>query len=365
MNTVRPDFRRARAVALAIALSSALGACGGGGGGSGDPVSLSDPNALMASLENKVISPNGSVSFVPNGSPPAATGDGLTPKVTGGVQTTAEPGQTVSLPVSIGGAPNMSALFAKVPGASSFFQVNLGGTGKSAARLEKLAGKQSGGGFNLTTIIGFVVTLPDNLETGGEFCFEFSGKDASGNVSAATVAAERSCVTVVANKPAPTNDQQQTTEAALQGVWNSPCFDVSDEEGQESVREVINFFGNNGYSTFFDFYNNRTCSGAAERFQAPGGTYAFTGPAAPDSEGRFARPIDFVPDPNDPNFGGAVSTCFNLLRLEGSGGNLNRMLLGFPIPFAFNLDGSEGSPGDCGAPSRRPTSVITSLPFTR
>ena len=378
MNTMRlMTFRRGTALVAAM-MASTLAACGGGGGGGGgndDPIPLNDPNAVMASLGNKVASPNGSVNYVPSGTPPAPTGDGLTPKVSGGVVTTAEPGETISLPVNIAGAPDLSALFAKVPGASSYFQVNLGGAGgKSGSRAAKVAGKQTGSGFNLTTIITVNLTLPENLGTDGRFCFEFSAKDASGNVSAATTGdpaqgGDRSCITVVADKPAPTDDQQQTTPTALQGVWNSPCFDVSEDGEEESVREVINFVGSNGYSTFFDFYSNRTCSGTVERFQAPGGTYAFAGAAAPDGQGLYARPINFVPDPNDPNFGDLVSTCYNLLRLEGSGGSPNRMLLGYPIPFAFDFSEFEGAPepvaGDCSTEGTRPTFVITSLPFTR
>jgi hypothetical protein len=370
MNTMRLMTSRHRAALVATMMASTLAACGGGGGGGGgdDRIPLSDPNAVMVSLGDKVASPNGSVDYIPSGAPPAPTGDGLTPKVTGGVQATAEPGETVSLPVSIGGAPSLAALYAKVPGAGSYFQVNLGGAGKASDRVAKLAGKQTGGGFNLTTIIGFNVALPANLETGDQFCFEFSAKDANGNVSSTTSTADRSCVTVVSSKPTPTNDQPnaQTTPTALQGVWNSPCFDVSEGEEVESVREVINFVGSNGYSTFFDFYPNRTCTGTPERFQAPGGTYALAGAAVPDAQGKYARPVDFVPDPADPNFGNVAATCFNLLRLEGAGGNFDRLFLGYPIPFSIDFEGApEPVAGDCRSEGTRPTFVITSLPFTR
>ncbi|MES0872791.1 hypothetical protein [Sinimarinibacterium thermocellulolyticum] len=369
MTTDKRLFPRTASIAGLVLV---LSACGGGGGGGGNPIPLDQPDALMESLNDKIASPNGGIEFVPNATPPAPTGDGQTPKVAAGVELTAEPGDTVSLPVSIGGAPDLSALFAKIPGASSYFQVNLGGGGGSKAA--RRAAKQATGGFVLTTIIGFNVTLPQNLATGGAFCFEFAAKDAAGNVSSPDV----SCITVVAEKPVPMDDQPSAaqTAAALQGSWQSPCFDVSDdfdEDGtiesdeQESVREVINFVGTDQYATFFDFYAaNRTCSGTAERLQAPGGTYALGNSAQPDSQGKYARAIDFVPNPDDPNFGDAVSTCYNLLRLEGSGGSIDTLLLGYPIPFAFDFEGApEPVSGDCRSPQTRPTAVIPSLPFSR
>jgi hypothetical protein len=370
-------FPNALLVSAGLGCALMLGACGGGGGGGGgdgNPIPLNQPDALMDGLNDKIASTSGSISFV-QGQAPAQTGDGLTPKVTAGIEVTAEPGDTISLPVSIGGAPDLSALFAKVPGAASYFEVDLGGAGKAGSKSAERLAKQ-GGGFALNTIIGFNVTLPSNLSTGGEFCFEFAARDAGGNVSSR----DESCVTVVVEKPTPTDDQPGSgaTATALQGTWNSPCFDSTDDfdgdgtiepDEQESVREIINFVGTNQYSTFFDFHTNRTCAGTAERLQAPGGTYALGAASQADSQGKYARAIDFVPDPNDPNFGGQVATCYNLLRLEGTGGSFNTLLLGYPIPFSFNFEDIPGAPepvsGDCRTQQTRPTSVITSLPFGR
>lgn len=369
-----PYSIRSAALASAFAMFG-LTACGGGGdggGGGGDtPIPLDDPNGVMAALDGKITSSSGSVSLQ-NGDPDPQTGDGQTPKLTAGIMATAEPGETVSLPVSIGGAPELLALFAKVPGASSYFQVDLGGGGgKAGAKVAGRSGKQGGGSFVFTTIVGFTVPLPTNLETGGTLCFDFSAEDADGNVSST----DQSCIEVVAERPAPSDDQPsaEQTPTALQGDWNSPCSDISEDSNgdgtissdeQESVREVISFTGSNQYATFFDFYPNRSCEGTAERALAPGGTYSVGANAGPDSQGNYARPIDFVPDPNDPNFGSLAAPCYNLIRLEGSGGSFSQFFLGFPLP--FTLTSSEpAQPGDCRTTDTRPTAVITSLPFTR
>lgn len=374
------------AAGLVASVSSGLlllSACGGGGGGGGEPtpmptatpggqIKLDQPNELMDALSDKIVSTGGSIDFV-QGQAPGTTGDGLTPKVTAGIEVTAEPGDTVSLPVSIGGAPDLSALFAKVPGADSYFDVDLSGIGgKNGSKTARQMAKQ-GGGFAFSTIVGFDVELPENLETGDEFCFEFAAKDAGGNVSSRDL----SCITVVVEKPAPTDDQPSAaqTATALQGTWSSPCIDVTedvDEDGTieadelESVREVINFVGTNQYGTFFDFYSNRNCGGSAERLQAPGGTYSLGGSSQADTQGKYARAIDFVPDPNDPNFGELASTCYNLLRLEDTGGNFNTLLLGYPVTFSIDFEGApEPVTGDCRTPQTRPTAVIPSLPFSR
>ncbi|MFP5307590.1 MAG: hypothetical protein ACLGI7_17440, partial [Gammaproteobacteria bacterium] len=94
-----PQLIRSAALAAGVVAILGLTACGGGGGGGGDaPIPLDDPNGLMSAISDKVTAGGSGVS-VQQGTPPAPTGTG-TPKAEAGIeQSTALPGDTVSLPV--------------------------------------------------------------------------------------------------------------------------------------------------------------------------------------------------------------------------------------------------------------------------
>ncbi|WP_370305684.1 hypothetical protein [Sinimarinibacterium flocculans] len=345
MNNVTVPASARHLAPVLCAATLLLGGCGGGGGGDGgndNPVPLNDPNALMSALSDKIESA-GSVSVVLNTTGPEPAPNADTPKVTAVESATAEPGQVLELPVTVPGGANLSALFAKVPSASSYFEINLPPSG----------GKQ--GSSPAIPIINFRVQLPDNLEVGGAtdtFCLEFwglSGDDRGPK--------DQSCIKIVAERPAPQNDQPQTDQvpAALAGDWLSGCF--AQDDGNGSAREVISFTGANQYASRFDVFNTTDCSGLISG-QTPVvmGSYAVED-AELSSQGYWVRDIDFLTDSAAQELG--AEACYNLLRLEDG-----KLLLGYPIPYTLATSQSPVE-GDCRTQATRPTRIIFSLPFTR
>ncbi|MEQ1439440.1 hypothetical protein AAG565_08755 [Fontimonas sp. SYSU GA230001] len=360
-----------RSVVLASSFGAvlALAACGGGGGGGGDnPIPLSDPNAVMASLATKVTSSGAGVQYVTNSTPPAPTPqDPETPKAEAGVaQSTAVPGDTISLPVNVSGGQQLTNLFAKVPGASSYFNAQLTPSGgKSMVRLHQTSAKTSGS-FVAVQLVDFRIELPANLQTGGEFCLDFTVKTATNQVTVPT----RSCVTVVApqDRPAQTADDQPAANQlgnVLAGDWVSECFDIDDfDSNGDGVNDVkaakvgVGFGAGSTYTEFIQIFGTDVCSDAAQTSPFVDGTYSAGASAYNPQTRLWQRPFDFLPD--DPNSIGFLP-CYNLLRLADNNATL---LLGIPLTFQFD-DGENPQEGDCKSQDTRPTTVITSLPFTR
>lgn len=364
---------RSLVVASGFGAMLTLAACGGGGGGGGgnEPVPLDNPDAVMSSLSNKVTSSGSGVEWVTDGSSPPAptTADPDTPKAEAGVaDSTAVPGDTISLPINVSGGQSLTNLFAKVPGANSYFNALLTPPGgKSMVRLHKTAAKATGS-FTAVQLIDFRIQLPTNLETGGEFCLDFTVKTSTEEVTEPVTA----CVTVVAaadRPPQPTDDQPATSalDNALAGNWISECLDIedidSDGDGVNDIKGAkigLGFASGSTYTEFIQLFGTDACTDAAQVSPFVDGVYTAGASEYNEQAGFWQRPFDF--NPNDPDPSIDFLPCYNLLRLQGG----NTLFLGIPLTFQFD-DGTGASPqeGDCKSQDTRPTTVITSLPFTR
>ncbi len=144
-------------VALAIGCSS-----GGGSGPSngGD----SDADAITDRLAAKIP---GATAVLVNGNPPSASSNPTAPTVQIDQPTAeARPGDTVTVPVrfQIADGFDLSRLFAKVPGASRYFEVSVpnGGKAFSSAKAEQ--------------VIPVSFELSQSIST-GQFCLDISGQD--------------------------------------------------------------------------------------------------------------------------------------------------------------------------------------------
>lgn len=371
MNSLNPRKPYLHLLAgAAVALT--LAACGGGSDGDDnnpDPqvVEVDDPNGLMDALENKVTSGGSSLQFVNNGTtPPASTAD-TDPeplKAEAVEEVTAVPGDTVTLPVSLNGSPQLDSLFAKVPGASSYFQAQVAPGGKA-----RVAGKAS---LITLTTIDFQVTVPDNVQAdAGSFCFDFTVKSADGRVSDPV----RSCIDVKSTPPPqPTNDQPTVADldAALAGNWFTNCIDIEDEDFDgdgttdfSSAKLGLTFGSGRSYAESVVIYSDNNCATPAEGFEGAqafiNGTYNAGGSQYSEQGGFWQRNFTFTPT-NDPNFPELqFDPCFNRLRLNA---NKTQLFLGVPITFTFD-DGSNPVEGDCRSDDTRPETVLTALPFIK
>lgn len=366
MNTTR--LFRMTALAACIGTASFLGACGGGGGGDGAPTPTTDPqggmvdiqdaNAMMAALTGKIATGNAQWT-IQSGTPPAEAGIAVLPKLFTTPTVEVVPNSTVDLAAVVAGG-EMDALFAKIPGANSFFQLQLN-TGKS---LNVQAKNETGFSFNLL-VLNARLSIPGNLDGDGEFCLGISGK-LDNNVSAP----EATCVNVVGTRTVPPDNQPNAEgfAAALAGEWQSPCFDLSkDADGngslsvseQRSAKQWIHVDATN-YSVYYDDYpGSRTCSGEATRYISVGGTFAEAGATTYTANG-WARPVDFKPDGV---LEGAI-TSHNLVQLvPGTGQQADVLYLGYPVPYIQSSDTDDIGRGKTAA--NRPTNVLTGLPFTR
>ncbi|HEY1076627.1 MAG TPA: hypothetical protein VGE51_08045 [Fontimonas sp.] len=355
MNSLNPRKPYASFLAgLAVALTVA--ACGGGGGGGGDDdkVALDKPDDLMAALDDKVTA-NGTPLQQVVGQPPATTG--LTPKIEEIPESTAVPGDTVTLPINFPANTDLQALFAKVPNAGSYFQASVAPGGKIA--------KATTGGFTVFQTVSFQVDVPENLQTGGRFCIEVKLRDAAQNVGEPA----QVCINVVATAPAaPTNDQPTAAEfgPTLLGNWATSCISIESEESTaedfKGAKLVLGFAPGKTFSETIEFYSTATCTGSpSDSFVGFIDGAWETTPEAVYSEQskRWQRPFTFNPNDPDPSFD--LEPCYNVLSFNAAA---TQLYLGVPNTFTFD-DGTGPTPGDCSAEDTRPAAVFTSLPFTK
>jgi hypothetical protein len=361
-------------MATAFGTALALGACGGGGGGGGQAtptptpgqVKLDDPNAVMAALANKVVSSSGAAPLV-QGTPPAPST--LTPKIDSGLPvSTSVPDGAATLPVAILSSQDMASLFAKVPGANSFFQVPIlpsEGGKRLQVPVWKAAAKAEFS-FVALQVLDFRLTLPQNIETGGEFCFEFTVETGAGEVTQPTL----SCVDVADAfaEPEP-NDQPPAAllPGALAGTWESACLDIEDVQATESItiRAVVlglAFGADNSYNQFAEVFSDDACNSGAGSAAIQNGVFEVGGDTAYSGQiDRWQRPLNF--NPIDSQEGVDLEPCYNLISLAD---DATTLYLGLPV--TFTVDDGSGAPevaGDCRAPSTRPTVVLNSLPFSK
>lgn len=355
---------RSLVVASGLGVALTLAACGGGGGGGGnEPVSLADANAVMSSLDGKV---NG--DSVTDAQVPAV--NALEPKVeSAGPDTSAVTGDAVVLPVSVQTGSALAALYAKVPGAGTWFMVQPPPPPGGKTVLIPKTSAKTAISFNLVQVVNFAVTLPklDTTGTDGKLCFEFRAETVDGQVTG-SAADGRACIAVVSERPQPAANDQPSTAAlpgALAGNWASPCIDIEDfqadadgdgtDETYRTADVALNFGASTTYSQSFRLYQATACGGSPLDLVPFDGNYTAGDAALNTLTNTWQRPIDFVP--NDPN-GLGLRTCFNRLRLEGS----STLLLGLPLTFSV---AGEASEGDCRTTGTRPESVLTSFPLSR
>lgn len=336
---------------LAVALTVAACGGGGGGGGDGDKVSLEDSDGLMEALDDKVTA-NGTPLTQVVGTPPAS--NGLTPKIEDIPDATAVPGDTVSLPISFPASTDLQALFAKVPGAGSYFQASVAPGGKTLSKA----------GIAVLQTVEFQVEVPDNLETGGRFCIEVKLRDTDENVGAT----EETCISVVETAPPPPADDQPSAEefgTKLLGNWATNCINIESEdpeiEDYKGAKLVLGFTRGKAYSESIEFYSTTSCAGSpSESFtgfidgvwEAGASTYS-------EQARRWQRAFTF--NPNDPDPSIDFEPCYNVLSLNAAA---TQLYLGLPITFTVD-DGTGPTPGDCTAEDTRPAAVLTGLPFIK
>jgi hypothetical protein len=359
MNDLNPRKLHSKLLAgLAVALIVTACGGGGGGGGDGDPdpdvVELDQPDDLMAALDDKVTSDGVALQQVV-GDPPAT--NALTPKIEDIPDATAQPGSTVSLPINLSGDQDLSALFAKIPGAGSYFQANIAPGGKSRI---VVPGKETVSFVFLTTV-DFKVELPANLETGDRFCIEVKFRNTANDVGEPVQA----CINVVPDAPeAPANDQPSNAEfgSTLLGTWATNCFDIDSEDNTsefKGAKLLLGFSSGKVFSESVALYGTSTCTGEASTAPFIDGVWNAGNAVFDGQSGRWLRPFDFNPNDPDPNID--FEPCYNVLSLNSAA---TQLYLGLPSTFSFD-SGQAPVPGDCSAEDLRPTSVIVGLPFIK
>ena len=281
---------RALPAGVFLGASLFLGACGGGGGGGGDnAIDPADADALTQALAIKV---GESQAVLVAGDLPASSEDDAAPVVVpGDVAVDARAGSTVDLAVDVTSSDgaDLSALFAKVPGAADYFQATLAPGGS----------KRLAGGKLLTALV-VSVTLPQNVRD-GRFCFSIKVADSTGLIS--------NLAEVCVDVGEPDDSGAQVVEA-LQGTWYFAC-NVGDGESFSGSLEV----SGNTITTTESLYLNTDCSGSpVDSYQE---TLEFAvGAQAQASDGGDAFEIDIT------NLSeGGTALC--LIRVEQS-----RFLLG-------------------------------------
>lgn len=394
------DFTSRTSLSSLLALSVlTFAGCGGGGGGS-STVPLSNPNAVTEALSDKVTV-DGSAAAVLQGSPPDKSSNpaGSTPPTvaSGANDIVARPGEKISIPLGATATQDLSNLFAKIPGASSYFEAPIAPSGGKSLRSLRKQGTLSAAP-KVQQTLNFGVDVPTNLQTGGQLCFEFSVRDVDSLVSDVVqvcVRVEPRATPAPTSTPTPTpaptsgptpsptpaatptptptqstNDQPTTAQlpAALAGTWTGPCLSGEDPTNPFSYRFVFIFGSGTTFTQRFDDYEgNTTCSGSADPSFSflVNGTYTAGAPFFLEQQQVWTRDFDFTPtelvsdgvsySPGELGYG----PCYNLQRIE----NGNTLIFGIPISYSFN----EGSPtpGDCSTPDTRPDFLTTEYPFTR
>jgi hypothetical protein len=193
---MRPSFDfSVSSVVRSLFLAAALAAAGcngsSGGGDPGDSVDPADPDAVTEVVS---VALGGALTNKITGAPPAPSGAAATdaPVISADVTSTAvEAGDDVDVPLTVRSVNDIDALFAKIPGAESYFEITVPETGKRS----RIAMAKATRTFALS------ITVPGNVAP-GQFCIEISARDTSGLVSNLA----RVCLNVV-DDPEPAGNQ--------------------------------------------------------------------------------------------------------------------------------------------------------------
>ncbi len=185
-------------VVLSLGVAFLASGCSGGGGSG---ISTTDDQGVTEALERKIVA-NGVEAITIKGTPPPPTGDGPVIEVRSAT-VEVQPGQRAVVPLSALSTTQLGRLFAKIPGADRYFQIQLASPGKELQHPE--AGKAE-------TLISFEVDVPTVIRPDGTICFDFSIDDIDERVSES----DSGCIGVVASEPTP----EPTTVA----TFTSPSF---------------------------------------------------------------------------------------------------------------------------------------------
>lgn len=178
--------------ALVIAVVT-LAACGGGGGGGSGPaptatpgtqVAVDDPDGLTEAV---AVAVGDSLANKVTGAPPGPSGPGIAdaPVASADVSSTGvRAGDGVAVPLTVRSSSAIDRLFAKIPGAASYFELSVPAGGKSA--VVQVRPKATTRKFLIN------ITIPQNVAP-GRFCIELSARDADARVSNVAVV----CLNVV------------------------------------------------------------------------------------------------------------------------------------------------------------------------
>lgn len=351
-----------RSVTL-TAILLGLAACGGGGGGGdGGGISTGDANDLMENISAKV---GGTTLVLQPGDLPAPTPVEAAPKAIAGVTSvTAEPGDTVNIPISVQSSAVLQSLCAKIGNATSTLCASLASSASSLSaptqnqkRIARaVQAKQLPSQFS--EALNLSITLPGELNPDGTFCVNLNVQDVEDLVSNNV----QVCITAVANivEPSPSENDQPSANALpavlADGEWISPCVDLPSGGDSESSKLGFRFGLSGSYEEFIELWNSsNNCSGTPDSVlqHVVQGSYA-SGTAEFNRQlQKWQLPFDFIPEQTS---GFVLGTCFNVLRVAGE-----QLYLG--VPLAAVAPGQPNDPGSCVSAQTRPESISLAFPF--
>ncbi|HEY1077622.1 MAG TPA: hypothetical protein VGE51_13105 [Fontimonas sp.] len=165
---LRLTTAKVRFAALSLVLG--LNACGGGGG---PPPALTDADRLTQALSGNITVGSVAAERV-RGTPPTATAATNRPSIAAS-SVAARPGEIATVVVDIESAQPAARLFARVPGASSYFRAALPpqATGKHGAVLQA----------KLSSSAQVRIAVPADRTNGELICFDFSVEDSAALLS--------------------------------------------------------------------------------------------------------------------------------------------------------------------------------------
>ncbi|MDP9139388.1 MAG: hypothetical protein M3O62_01165, partial [Pseudomonadota bacterium] len=159
---------------LFVAATFVVAGCNGGSGGS-DPGGTVDPGDADAVTDAISLVLPGALTDKVVGPLPTGAGEADAPVVSADVTSTAvEAGDDVDVPLTVRSVNDIDALFAKIPGAESYFEVTVP---ESAKRSQVAIPKAA-----VTRTFALSISVPGNV-TPGQFCIEFSARDSTGLIS--------------------------------------------------------------------------------------------------------------------------------------------------------------------------------------
>lgn len=297
-----------------------LTACGGSSGGGGNNNALiepeGNPETVMQAIGVKLGTTNG---VLLSGSPPAATQTAGSPQLSAAAtQVTASNDSTAKTDLQLDAASPLAVIYAKVVGAASFSQINVG---------------QSKG--TASSLLSLDIDIPERMAD-GEFCTDFSVEDTADRVSESL----RICYQIQS-----TADDASSATAlreALQGTWQGLCESINGG----SLREFFVFSGSDVQYQEQQFVEVSDCTGTPDEVFNDTSSFSLGAEFTTDS-GATARELDLVITASDePSEVG--ERIFLIIAVIN-----DQLILGFE-------DGVEHD-----VPERRPTALRFDVPFNR